>query len=247
MTQAKGGQFIFGPGKFYAIPNVTVPTPISFGVPQNMEVDFKRDIKRLFGENQLPVDIASGELAVTGKATMGTAQGDIVAQLLMGVTPTPGQEPWISKEAGTSSSLNVITVANSTAFDTDLGVIDVASGVPMTRVASTAPTSLEYYEAAGVYTLSSAGVAAKVSYLYTAAGGQIVNMTNQPMGKTGNFQSVMAWLWSTEKMTIQLNNCMASDFGMQTVLDDYTKPTFGFEAGTDTNDTLGFMSFAEIN
>lgn len=247
---AVNGQKVFGGGRFYGIPNTATPTPVKALLVQNMSLDFKRDIKRLYGENQLPADVASGMLSVTGKAVHGTMSGELLGQLLLGVAPSTGsQTSWIDKESGISSTGGgggaIVTVANSSLWSLDLGVIDTVTGIPMTRVASTAPSSGQYYVASGIYTLSSGTISGKFSYLYTPATGQQVTMSNAAMGKIGNFTAVMNLLWGTEKSTIELYNCMMSDLGYATVLDDYTKPAFGFEAATDATDTLGLFSFAE--
>lgn len=249
---AQSGQKVFGSGRFFGIPNVTTPTPIAFLLAQNMSLDFRRDIKRLYGENQLPADVATGMMQISGKVQMGTLNARALNDLMIGGTLSTGQTSYSNRESVTPSTGAgggaIATVALSSLWSVDLGVIDTVTGVPMTRVASTAPTSLQYYAAAGVYTFSSGGITAKVSYLYSpSTNGQNVTMTNQPMGKTGNFQAVMETFWGTEKSSIQLNSCMGSDMGFQTVLDDYQKPTFGFDAACDASDQLGVFSFAEIS
>lgn len=254
---AQTGQKVFGAGRFYGIPTSANPTPSPFGVAQDMSLDFKRDIKRLHGLNQLPVDIASGMLSVVGKVTMATINGRLMNDLLIGGSLSTGQIPWIAQEALTiTTGSTAATAVNGAGFQLDLGLYAFASGIPFTKVSTAgAVTTGQYFvSTAGVYTLSSleAVTALRASYLYSTGGGQQVSMTNQPMGKIGNFQAVMALLWTNisgvqEKASVQLNNCMASDFSMATKLDDYTKPTFGFEAGTDANDVLGTISYAEIN
>lgn len=257
---AQNGQKVFGAGRFYGIPTVTAPTPSVFGVVQDMSLDFKRDIKRLHGLNQFPVDVASGMMTVTGKVNMGTLNGRLVNDLLMGGSMSTGQIPWIANEsatvAGSSLASGTFTAANGAGFQTDLGLYAYVTGVPLVRVTTGLITSSGQYSVstAGLYTISSldGNIAARVSYLYSTSGGQQTSMTNQPMGKIGNFQAVMDMLWTNlagtqEKTTIQLNNCMASDYSLATKLDDYTKPGFGFDAATDANDVLGIISYAEVN
>lgn len=258
---AQTGQKVFGAGRFYGIPTSANPTPSPFGVVQDMSLDFKRDVKRLHGLNQLPVDVAGGMLTVTGKVTMAVIGGRLINDLLIGGSLTNGtQYPWIADEAntiaGTTLGTGTFTVANGAGFQLDLGIKNSTGGVPYARVSTSATLSTGQYSVttAGVYSVSSleGNIAFKASYLFSTSGGQNVSMTNQPMGKTGNFQAVMDLLWTNiaavqEKASIQLNNCMATDFNMATKLDDYTKPTFGFDAATDATDTLGTISYAELN
>ena len=75
MSNSATGQKVFGSGYFYGVPTAANPTPTAFGAAQNMSADFKRDIKPLWGTNQLPIEIASGKLTVTGKVEMATLNG----------------------------------------------------------------------------------------------------------------------------------------------------------------------------
>lgn len=247
---AQNGQKVFGSGRFWGIPVSSAPTPTPFAVPQNITLDFKRDIKRLFGQNQFPVDIASGMLSVVGKVTMGTLNARLLNDLIMSGTLSTGQIlPIANESVAPSTTTGQITIANAAGFTLDLGIYQVGTGVPLVEVVSTAPAAGQYHvTSTGLYTVNIAdSTSMKVSYLYSTTGGQKIAMSNQPMGKIGAFQCVIAYLWGTEQSTIQLNSCMASDYGLATVLDDYQKPSFGFEAATDTSDNLGTMSFAEVN
>lgn len=247
---AQNGQKVFGSGRFWGIPVSAAPTPTPFLVPQNMTLDFKRDIKRLYGQNQLPVDIASGMLSVVGKVTMGTLNGRLLNDLMLGTSLSTGQVNYIANESvSPSTTTGQITIANLATFSLDLGIFQTGTGVPLVEVASTAPAAGQYHvTSTGLYTVNiTDSTSMKASYLYTLTGGQKISMANQNMGKIGAFQAVMGWLWGTEQATIQLNSCMASDYGLATVLDDYNKPSFGFEAATDTSDVLGTFSYAEVN
>lgn len=253
---AQTGQKVFGAGRFWGIPSTTNPTVSPFGVAQDVTLDFKRDIKKLFGQNQLPVDAAAGMLSVTGKVNMGVINGRLINDLMIGGTLSTGQVPYIADESGTVAGTTVgagtVTAANGAGFQTDLGVYWSSSGIPLTRVSTASTPATGQYNvvaATGVYTFSSldGNVAVKLSYLYSTVGGQNVAMTNQPMGTIGKFQAVMGWLWGTEKATVNLAACIGSDISYATKLDDYMKPGFGFEAFCDANNSLGTMSFAEIN
>lgn len=250
---AQNGQKVFGSGRFYGIPNVSNPTPSPFLVAQDITIDFKRDVKKLFGQNQLPVDTAAGMLSVTGKVTMATLAGRLFNDLLIGGTLSTGQLPNIANETLAISSGSTATVAavNGAGFNLDLGIYGTTDGVPLVRVSTASAVLADQYSVStlGVYQFSSlaARTSLKASYLYSTSGGQTVAMTNQPMGKTGNFQAVVTLLWGTEKSTMSLNNCMATDYGIATKLDDYNKPPFGFEAACDVNDVLGYFSFAELS
>lgn len=253
---AQNGQKIFGAGRFYGTLSSSIATPNPGLVVQDISIDFKRDIKRLYGINQLPVDIASGMLSVTGKLTLGGIAGRFFNDLMIGGSLSTGQVPNIANETVTIlAAATSATLANGAAMQADLGIYGATDGVPLVKASTVAVLTAGQYAIStlGVITFSSldARTSLKASYLYSTAGGQTVNMLNQPMGKTGGFQAVAAFLWGTDKATITLPNCISSDYGMASKLDDYMKPAYGFEAATSIdaagNDTLGTFSFAELS
>lgn len=241
----------FGAGRFFGVNNVVTPTPWRMVTPQDMSLDLKRTTKSLFGENQLAAEVAAGEMTVTGKATMGALTARMFGDMLFGDGSTTGRILEADKESGTVPAMStyVIQVVNHTTMTTDLGVTYATTGLPLTRVAS-GPTIGQYSEAAGTYTFASADASAamKLSYLYTdTTGGETIIMSNQPQGPTGAFTAVMAMLFGTTQNIITLNNAIATDTSIGTKGGDFTKPTFGYECATDSNDTLGTLSFYEIN
>jgi hypothetical protein len=62
------------PAAFFGINNVSNPTPARFMIPQDMSVSFKRQVKSLFGENQLAWDVGSGELSLHRQSHDGRHQ-----------------------------------------------------------------------------------------------------------------------------------------------------------------------------
>lgn len=247
---ALSGKKTFGAGRFFGINNVTNPTPARFGTPQDMSIDFKRTVKELYGEKMFAEAVAAGEMSVTGKVTFGQSNPRIFSDLIFAATGATGQTLEADKEAGTipAATAYTVTVANSATWATDLGVLNVDTGKPMTRVATT-PTTGQYSVAAGVYTFAAADASAnvKISYLYTlsSGNGETVTLANQDQGPAGAFTGVMAFLYGSEQDVLTLNNCIASDTGYATKQGDYAKPTFGFTAAVDGSGSLGSFSFAE--
>ena len=252
MTQVLSGKKIFGQGRFFGVSNVTNPTPARFGLVQDQTITFKRETKSIFGEKQLAADVSSGSLEVTGKVTYGQTNPRISADLMFGVTGSTGQTVEADDELGTAVS-SVVTVANSANWTQDLGVVNVATGVRYVRVASSPVAGVSYTVASGVYTFASgdATVQVKISYLWTnSTAGEILTITNQPMGRIGGFTGVMVFPWTNpyevvEQDVLTLNNCIASDNEISSKLADYGKPTFGFTSAVDASGNLGTFSFAE--
>lgn len=243
------GKKIFGAGRFFGINNVSNPTPMRAYVPQDQSVDFKRNTKDLYGENQLPVAVAAGDMSVTGKVTSGAQNARMFADLMFAVASSSGQTIEQEKEAASipASTPYTVTVANSAHWTVDLGVALASDGTVFTRVASS-PAAGQYTVAAGVYTFAAADANKNVviSYLYTnAATGESLTITNSAQGPTGAFTSVMVFPYGNEQDVLTLNNCISTDAGISTKQGDFAKPNFGFMAATDASDTLGSFSFAQ--
>jgi hypothetical protein len=256
MTAPFNGKKLFGAGVAFATLNASNPTPIRFGLVQDQSITFKRGAKEIFGPNQLAADVSSGEMSVTGKVTAGTTNARIFTDLLFADSGASGIVRESDNELGTvaGSSPYIVTVANSATWTQDLGVTAVASGVRYVRVASAPVAGTSYTVAAGVYTFAAGdeGLSFKISYLYTVPStGESVTLSNQPMGKVGNFTAAMVFPWTppggvVEQDVLTLNSCLATDYEISTKMGDYGKPPFSFSAGCDTTDTLGTFSFAEV-
>lgn len=252
---ALNGKKIFGAGRGFAINNVTNATPTRFGLPQDMSVTFKREVKEIYGENQIAADISSGTMSVTGKLTFGTSNARLFSDLFFANAGVAGQTNEADNELGTvaGSTPFIITVANNATWTQDLGVVSVTTGNRLARVASAPVAGKSYSVAAGVYTFnaSDTGLNYKISYLFTVAStGETVTLTNQAMGRVGGFVGVLVFPWTSQAGTAEqdvltLNACIGSDTEFASKMGDYGKPTFGFTASCDQTDTLGVFSFAE--
>lgn len=249
---AQTGQKVFGSGRFFAVNNNANSTPVPGPVTQDISLDFKRDTKRLYGTNQMAVDVAAGTLVVAGKANVGGLAARMLNDLVIGGGLTTGQITYAQDEtltvlaAATSSS-----IANGAALIQDLGIYGATDGVPLVKGSTSAVLVAGQYAMStlGVITLSSldSRTSLKATYSYSTVGGQLVTMTNQAMGKVGNFAAALTMLWGTDKTTINLENCMATDLAYATKLDDYMRPSIGFDCAIGASGNLGTMSFAELS
>lgn len=239
---------IFGAGRPFALPNVNNPTPIRFGVPESMTLDFKQTVKTLFGENIFPEDVSGGQMTVTGKVTMGELNGDLFASMFQ-ATLAAGTTAQIDKEMGVVAAATPfkITVANSATWTVDLGV-QTAAGIRLSRVAAGSEVAGESYSvAAGVYTFAStdAGVTYYISYLYTeSTAGHSMTLKNALQGATASFTAVHVFSNRSSQNIVTLNNCIPSNTTLGTKEGDYGKPTYDYDAAVDANGILGTMALA---
>lgn len=243
-------QYGFGSGAVWNTASGSNKTPARLGTLQNIGIDFKSNLKQLYGQNQLPVTVARAAMAVNGKGEFAQMTARWYNDIFFGTmsTATTGQILTADNEAGTIPGTPYsITVVNSATFATDLGVIYSATGLPLTRVAST-PATGQYSVSAGVYTFASADttLGVKISYNYTATGGETLTIANQAMGVAPTFSTVLSIPYNSQKMTVTLNACVTEGISLNTALEDFTKQPFSFSAFVDASQTLGTISFAEV-
>jgi hypothetical protein len=256
MGNSLTGQKLFGGGYFWGRPNTTNPTPVRFGTVQSVSLDFKREIKYLYGsDGQAAQDVAAGKLTVSGKTESGSLNGRAVNSLLLGGTLSDGETVFVRNEAGSIPAATAYTIEVDGADDflEDLGVILTTSGANtrMVRVAS-APAEGQYSvdESTGTYTFAAANASGKVLIDYTKtddSAGQSIDMANQPMGKIGGFTATLGMIYGAEKSLFQLNNTIGGGFSLATKLDDYAMPSMDFGCAVDDNGTLGTLSFAQVS
>jgi hypothetical protein len=246
-------QLIFGSGAHWVIGPAATPTPVRMGVAQNMGIDFTQATKSLYGINRMPVAVGAGELSIKGKSMLAQLTGRLYSDIMFGESLNTGQLLTSRDEvqAVPATSPYIILVTNSATWTRDLGVkyaSGASIGIPLVRV-STSPIVGQYEVSGGTYTFAAAdeGVSVKVSYNYTATGGDTVTLTNQPMGQAQNFSSVMALTYAGEQSTVTMNACVATKTSFATNISDFTKPDFEFECYADANDNLGTWSFAEAS
>ena len=249
-------QYAFGAGSFWGIATGSGnPTPNRFGALQSASVDFKANTKSLFGSYQLPLAVGRGTMSVDGKAQAGQFQGRVLSDLFFGIGKSVGQTLIADGEAATvpASTPYSVTVANAGSsgadFGIDLGVKYAETGMPLICVASN-PTVGEYSVSAGTYTFAAAdeGVGVAISYTYkpsTNTAGETITMTNPLIGTAPSFKSVVSQQFNGERITLTLNQCVASTYSFATKLEDFNMPEFDFSAFVDSSNTLGIISLGE--
>lgn len=238
----------FGAGNLYGILAGANPTPRKLAKLQDVSFDISYSMKKLYGSKAMAVDIRRGEMGFTGKAKFAEINGSAMNDLFFSQTSATGLLLSAVGEAGTipSSIAYTVTVANSATFDTDLGVVYAATGLPFTRVAS-APTAGQYSVALGVYTFAAAdaSMAVYIDYLYTSAtGGTKITMSNQDMGTTPNFIGVFTTTVGGKNVTLKLNQCTSSKLAIATKVEDYTIPEMDIEVMADSGNNIGTLSIS---
>lgn len=241
-------QYMFGTGQLFATP-VGGGNPIRVGALQDISVEFSGDIKQLYGQYQMPLDVARGKTKVEGK--VGTANIDVSAfnSLFFGETLVNNSE----KKQSTNEAASIpatpgpytVTVANDETFFLDLGVTVVTTGLPLKQVVGV-PASGEYSVADGVYTFNAAqqGLGIIINYIYTATttNSGSITLTNKLMGNTPKFQLVMSQVYNGKQFLLMLYSCTADKLSLPLKQDDYTMSEISYQSQANDSNEIGFMS-----
>ena len=166
-------QAAFGSGSLFAIPEGSNPTPVKFGIIQDVTLDFSFDMTELHGQKQFAVKLARGKAKATWKCKAAQLKGKVINDIFFNGTSTALTQDLTALDelhnvSGVASN-KTVTVTHA---DTFLGNILVdKSDVPLIPVpAATALTANHYHVANGVYEFhsSNASDSDAFTYLYLA-------------------------------------------------------------------------------
>lgn len=252
----------FGAGVLFATPlqkadgtAITVPSPVQFGILQDVTIEDSFENKELYGANQYPVDIGRGKGKVLIKAKFANINAALFNAVYFGQTLTAGYEAIYNDLTGTAvptgaGATSVHIVPPSTGvFADDLGVID-ANGVPMTRVSSS-PTGGQYSLAGATYSFSDidVGKTVYINYSYTnsslPATAQKMTVTNVIMGSAPIFSAQFMASKNGKTIWRKFPNCIATKLSSDYKNDDFTIPDFEAGAFADSSNVIQYYSVSE--
>jgi hypothetical protein len=239
----------FGSGVFVFTPNfgnlAVNPTPIKLKVMQEASLDFKGDLKKLFGQSQFPVATARGKIDVTGKAKVGCIDQNDINQIYWGQTVASGGQIQVVETHAPSASVS--TTAEGVFVDQ--GVTNGTTGLSMLRVLS-APAVGQYTfspatssATSATYGFNAAETAASVvlTFLETVTTGSSLTLTNQLMGFAPVCQAFLSNSFRGEVDSVQLNACTLGTFSKPTKQEDFWVSDLDFSANCDASGTLGIF------
>lgn len=242
----------FGAGKLIAIPTfdyagaaIINPTPVILAVLQDVSVDLSVEIKTLHGNKRYPVAAAQGKGKTEIKAKNADINGGVLGSLFYGRSSAAGIKAavldFVATIPGTPFTVTIVPPSSGT-FVTDLGVL--INGVQATRVAS-APAVGQYTVSGGgayVFNTADAAKTALISYEYSATtGGQVFNLTNDIMGTTPSFTTLLQASYDGKTMVMKLNRCVSGKLSVPLKNDDFAMYDFEAEAFEDSTGSLGYI------
>lgn len=242
----------FGTGLLYGEPtsgNLPVtPTPIRL-LLQEVQVEFKGDLKKLWTQYQMPIATARGKIDVAGKAKIVNYDPDPINQLFWAQNIAVGMVIPVDGELQVvNATSNSFTVVNGATFDTDNGVLYASgtkAGAVLLRVAiPTAPAVGQYSvnTTSGLYQLNSAdnSTTFSVSYTYTnSTRGKTITLTNQVMGYAPSCRMDMWGTFRGKLLGIRLNACTLGQWTYPSKLEDFWVSDITFDANADASNNIG--------
>lgn len=252
-------QYVFGAGILWATPLVDAygnaivnGTPVQLAVSQEVSMDESFETKKLYGQNQFPVDVGRGKANVTVKAKAAQVNALTVNSIIFGQTLVAGLDSYKYDVVGslipTTPFQITPTVPNSGTWAGDCGVRN-ANGNPMTKVAS-APATGQYSVAAGIYTFAAAdtGLLVFISFRYTSAtpaSAKKMTIQNVPMGAAPIVQLDVFFQKNGKDFATRYPQAIANKMSWQSKLDDYMVPEMDFDVFADAAGNVMYRSFSE--
>jgi hypothetical protein len=256
--------YLFNSGVMVLTPNAgnlsAFPTPLALGVLQEGSLKVTFEQKELYGQLQFAVDVAPGKGKIAGKAKFASLTGKMLTDNIFGQTTATGYNSPMYNEGPTAIPATpfTITVVNATNFIADLGVINAATGIAFTRIAtdgSGTPTTGQYSVSLtgankGKYIFSSAdnvsGISIKISYIYSvASGGQSVTLSNQLMGFGPVLAADMFIQYQAQVTLARLKACRITSWDFPTKQGDYLIQDIEFAGFSDASGNWLELDFSQ--
>lgn len=237
----------FGTGVLFGKPvagnEAANPTPFKFGVIQEAIVDFKGDLKKLYGQYQFPVATARGKIDCTIKGKLAVFDLQLLNQLYFAQTSVAGYSLIVDGEAHTAN-VNVATVTNTPILD-DWGVINGVTGqayINNVNVAALISGEYNVNLTTGVYTFAEAvQPSVKISYAYQVNTGATITIANQLMGYAPELAMLLYNKFRNKYLAIKLNDVTLGAINIPTKLEDFWIMDFDGSANADASNLVAAL------
>jgi hypothetical protein len=238
----------FGSGVLFGKPSAgnqpTNPTPYKFGVLQEAMVDFKGDLKKLFGQYQFPVATARGKLECNIKGKLAVFDINMLNQLYFSQSQASGYFLIADPEVFTISAGAAGPVSHIPIVE-DWGVQNGLTGQQFTYSGTNAPSAGQYQVnlSSGSYTFNVAdnGTQVKISYTYSVNAGSTITLANQLMGYAPELTMFLYNRFRNKYLAVQLNDVTLGSISIPTKLEDFWIMDFDGAANADATNTLGIL------
>ncbi len=248
-------QGVFGPGVLYFTSvSAANGTPYNIGAINELSVDFKSDVKELWGQKQFPLLVATGTKSVDVSIKAAKTSGSAINTFLLGGTFTIGTEYDITTTASTAIPGTPYQITptppSSGTYNRDLGVINADTGQPLKLVTGT-PATGQYAVSAGVYTFAAADTAdnVKISFAYSftsGAAGQSLIIPNNDIGTTEVVTLDYKSTLYGATYFLRLFNVVMTGVKTSHKVSDFMMPEYSGKAFANASDQIGIISLATL-
>lgn len=238
----------FGTGVLFSNPSSTVgnpptnPTPLKYGLVQEVNVDFKGDLKKLYGQFQFPAATARGKVDVTIKGKLAVFDITLLNQIFFAQAQTVGYNQVVDGEAQT---INTSVTASHIPIVQDWGVQYSATGQAFIKVSGVAAAGqYNVNVTSGVYTFNVAdnATAVKISYTYAQnATGSTIALNNQLMGYAPELSMLFYNRFRNKLLGVVLNDVTLGSISLPSKLEDFWVSDFEGSANVDLAGNLGTL------
>jgi len=222
----------------------TNPTPFKVGILQECQIDFKGDLKKLFGQYQFPVATARGKVDVSIKGKLAVFDISFLNQIFFAQTQSTGYAVIVDGESQTVSA-NAATVSH-TPLIADWGVQYASTGQQFIHVNS-APAQGQYSGpnlTTGVYTFNSSdnGTSVKISYTYNQnTSGATIALAGQLMGYAPEVAMFFYNKFRNKYLAVQFNDVTIGSISIPSKLEDFWISDFEGSPNLDASGNLGSL------
>jgi hypothetical protein len=241
----------FGSGVVFGKPSAgnlpVLPTPLKFGVLQEANVDFKGDLKKLFGQFQFPVATARGKLEVTIKGKLAVFDIRLLNQLYFAQPESAGYNLIVDGDLVPFLTINAAaaTVSNIPIVE-DWGVKNRTTGQNFQYNSNVAAlTQGQYFVnlTTGVYTFNTLdnGVKVSISYTYFVNSGVTITLNSQLMGYAPELTMFLYNRFRNKYLALELNDVTLGSINIPTKLEDFWIMDFDGSANVDASNVLGTL------
>ncbi len=235
----------FGTGVLYGNPTLgnqpVNPTPFKFGILQEVTVDFKADLKKLYGQFQFPQATARGKIDVTIKGKLAVFDPNMLNQLYFAQSETSGYNLIVDGEKQTVNA-NAVTVSNTAPVVENWGVQYKTTGQTLILVNSNVQVGQYMVNAnSNVYAFNSGDNTnvVTISYTQSVAAGATITLANQLMGYAPELKMLLYNNFRKKYLAVVLNDVTLGSMNIPTKLEDFWISDFDGSANADASNTLG--------
>lgn len=238
----------FGSGVVFAKPvagnEPTDPTPYRVPILQDVTVDFKGELKKLWGQYQVALAVARGKVNVDIKGKFAAFDPNMLNQLYFAQNAVPGYDVIVDGEEHTVTG-NVVTATHTPLTD-DWGVTNEATGEQYMNVGNvdsiTGGAQYALNTTSGLYTFDNSEDTAvlKVSYTYNQnTTGTTIQITNELMGYAPELAFLLYNTFRGKYLALRLNSVTLGGVTLPTKLDDFWISDFDGTATADVSNNVG--------